>query len=997
MKNLSLPQKNVIWLVLLLLSLKISAQQFNFQYYSLAEGLAQSQVYALFQDSKGYIWMGTQGGGINRFDGTELKLYTPKDGLPSSYINTFFEDGDGQLWVGTSKGIAFQNGKYFKVIPLPENMSKPVNCFCEDQKGGFWVGTKGGLFHKKGDEIEEVKSFPGGNVWDCLSISKEENWFGSSAGLWIKKKNKWAPHPAIEIENSIVQSIKRAPDSTIWVSVFGKALFHITTDSVGAYGLNEGLTSLFTYDIHFDEKGNLWLATQNAGVQVWHPSKGSQFILDEKVGFSNNHVRTILKDDWNNLWFGTSGGGVSKYLGQQFRHFGQQSLLRGQAVYAMNRDTSGKWWLSVGRNGLASLTDTSFQLEGGPELRVKTRAIFKDDEHRLWLGTDGKGVFIQGDSTWTQLKADDGIEGNWVKSIAQDTQGVMWIATADAGISRVMPDSNYARFLIKNFNVSDGLKVYRVNDLLIDKEGRVWFASNKGGGFIKNNKVFNIPDIDDRIRCLIQDPDGAIWAGTAGEGILRIQLNRDTFDVRRLKALTSNNIYLLVFDEEGKLWAGSNLGVDKIRLNEELEVLELEHYGRAEGFKGIETCQDAYWKDEEGHLWFGTMRGLTEYSPQQMELRNTPPKLHFSDISLFYESLKRSDYDTLITNDFSPLKSLEFSHRDNHLQFEFKGIHQSNPESVRYQWRLLGLEENWSPIAQRTQVTYANLDPGSYQFEAKALDVKHQLSSNPIQFAFTIKTPYWQKPWFKAASIVAAILLVGAFIGWRISIIKRKAKRRNQQLSMENQLLQLEQKALQLQMNPHFIFNALNSVQGFIIKRDEVNARKLLQQFAQLMRAILKHSRKSQVSLADEVELLHNYLSLEKVSRGNSFDFSIEMDEFIPVESVKIPPMMIQPFVENAIVHGVAPLKEKGQITLEFEEVDHHIICKVKDNGIGYFKSLEKAQRQYHESTAIKVISERLELLDEKRNGAAGPVIEEWLKENGEVGGTIVRLRLPVG
>ena len=269
---------------------------------------------------------------------------------------------------------------------------------------------------------------------------------------------------------------------------------------------------------------------------------------------------------------------------------------------------------------------------------------------------------------------------------------------------------------------------------------------------------------------------------------------------------------------------------------------------------------------------------------------------------------------------------------------------------------------------------------------------------NLFALSFSILPPFWQKWWFILGAGLLIATIIFTIFRFRLSQIRKKAQAAQEQLELENHLLQLEQKALQLQMNPHFIFNALNTAQSLFMSDDQTAARSLISKFAKLMRAILLHSRETSIPLRDEIDLLENYLAIEQFSRPNKFDFKIRVADELDVDELMIPPMMIQPFVENAIKHGINHLKEKGKIEIEFSKKGNKLECCISDNGIGRRASAElNAQKtKNHKSTALLVTKERLEILNENKNNHKSLEINDLVHSDGSPAGTKVTVRMPL-
>jgi len=333
---------------------------------------------------------------------------------------------------------------------------------------------------------------------------------------------------------------------------------------------------------------------------------------------------------------------------------------------------------------------------------------------------------------------------------------------------------------------------------------------------------------------------------------------------------------------------------------------------------------------------------------------------------------------------------------ENHLGFRLSGVNLARPNKVKYRWQLAGSETDWSPLSVSSSVNYANLDPGSYVFKAQScIDDKN--CSAIITAPFTIEQPYWATWWFRALAGAGILLLSFLFYWFRVKAIRKQEQAKRKELELRNHLLTVEQKALQLQMNPHFIFNALNSINGLVAMRDFAQARKQINRFAVLMRQILSNSRKESISLEEEIKTLENYLTMEQFCRADIFEYDISIADHLDPEEIEVPPMIIQPFVENAVIHGVSHLEKKGKIEIKFYPQGEVLVCEITDSGVGRKKSaaLRKKRSPSHQSTAMAVTKERLDALFAERHGNSIE-ISDIVTENGDVNGTRVTLRIPI-
>lgn len=995
--------------LLLVLSLAGNAQQYQFSNYSVGDGLAQSQVFAMVEDARGYLWMGTRGGGLSRFDGRNFTTFTTQHGLAHNYILALFEASDGRLWVGTNNGLSIYNGLHFENHLVDNAQPLSVGGFAQDAEGNIWIGTGRGVVRYDGSAFEnrtETANYPKGHIGAVFSDRDQNVYLGHNRGFSkVTEAGLQTTTRKQGLNNHLLAAATQDSTGNIWLGTYGNGLNIISDSGIQSWRNSAGLGDGLILSMLTDARGNVWMATQDMGVLLWDARDSTITNLTESDGLCNNHVRCMLEDSWGNLWFGSSGGGVSRYSGQRFVHHDRSTGLPGDYVYSVFEDHAGQLW--TGNSGMGvSLLDSSGWVRYGQDSGfkdVKVKVIFEDRNCNLWLGTEGQGVARWGDSTFTFFNGTNGLSNNWIRDIVEDGYGNLFVATSGGGITVLEPnDSAFSGYIPTHLGSQFGLPQTRVNCLYLDKQERIWFGTPaKGLGYLTYNRQLKLWDEtnglpDNRIRSMVADKAGNLWIGTGGGGVLKMPLYADTIGFESVDVeagLTSGNVYLLELDDEHNLWAGTESGVDRLALDSAGNVLEIKHFGAAEGFVGIETAQNAVCKDRQGNVWFGTIAGLTMLRPGKGEKNLRAPTTSLTNIRLFYEPMQQTSYGAWM-QDWGQLKpGLQLPYDRNHLSFDFLGIDLKNPQKVRYQWRLVGSEEDWSPVTEKSDATYSNLAPGSYTFEVRAMNEDGVWTAEPQTASFTILPPFWQTWWFIALCIAAGLAIIALIFRVRLAQLRRERKA----LTLEKDLLALEQKALRLQMNPHFIFNALNSIQALITLKDEKTARYFLAKFSKLMRNILENSRESVISIESEVATLDSYLSLERFSRNEAFDFSIEVDEVLDAEGINIPPMMIQPFVENAIIHGVAHLSErKGQITVRFyQSGSTGLMCEVSDNGIGRTKakSISSQVAHGHKSTALVVTQERLDLLN--AGSTNGPSLEITDVE-ADGSGTRVVLQLPL-
>jgi ligand-binding sensor domain-containing protein len=976
---------------------ELFAQQYQFTNYSVTDGLAQSQVFAIAQANDGYVWMATQGGGLCRFDGEHFETFSTQQGLASNYIHCLLSVSN-DLFIGTSEGLNLISKGKISTLTFPE-LEISVADLLLLKNGSVAIATNKGLFLYNGSSISK-SSFDLTSIGSLYALEIDnvgQLWIGGNTGLMSCSEQSCTEYTldsGLNIEN--IRALHCDAFGNVWIGTYGAGVNVFTDQKLLDMNPILGLAQGRIHDISSDLEGNIWFATQQKGLCQFKTATAESVFVTEKNGLANNHVRCIFRDDWNNYWIGTSGGGASKYKGQQFKYITQKQGLAGNYIYSISQDSYGRILIGNSGKGIQMLDSGELKTVPLPASlsKTKVKAILQTQNCDWWYGTDGDGVWVNVADSFYQIHTGNGLKSNYIRSLLEDDDGKIWIATAGGGIHKieVLDLDTAINFRMESIGAKNGVEADRINALALDQKGRVWFGSLfKGIGVIENDKLkfqFNSAnsDVDNNINSLISSTDGSIWAGSVSNGIYRILPVGYEFEIQHFTApnsLASNIVYQLIMDDEGRLWVGSEKGVERLTLSVSGEPIERKLFNQEDGFLGVETTLNAAFKAEDGALWFGTINGLSSFDDQAKSLQEALPKLKITKATVNAKAF-----------DFSGLSL--FTYDSNLIAFEYKAISQSKPKSVRYQVRLLGLNTTWSEASDNKSITYTNLPEGDYTFQVKAstngVDWTEIESSN-----FQINPPFWRTKAFIVSMTILSLLLIGFTAIVVYLILKRRMTRRQRQLTIEKEMLMLEQKALRLQMNPHFIFNALNSIQALVSSSDSKTARLYLAKFSKLMRQILDNSRKATIPLENEIAALENYLAIEQFCHNHRFEYEIIIDDNVDSEVIELPPILIQPFVENAIIHGVSQNECLGKISVIFSLKGQYLKCEIKDNGIGRSAAAkQKSQRdQQHKSTALLITQERLDLLNKSADQPSIEIID--LKdENGKPTGTLVQILIAI-
>ena len=985
------------------------AQRINFKNFSVRDGLTQSEINAICEDKYGNLWLGTNGGGIIKYDGWNFRGYREEEGLKNNFVNALCFDDTGNLWIGTTEGLSQYNGIQFKTIDNVEGpLNSEISSIIQDNSHNLWIGTfNKGLYRYDGNVFEHFDSYTGlpDNHINCLmEDSNHAIWIGTNKGACkYEEGNFYLFNRHNDLLSDIIRGIGEDDKGGIWMATYDRGVYCYKDSVFRNYDIYDGLGSNTVFAVYNDGDGNLWFGTAN-GVTKYD---GVLFhTYGERYGLANNIVICMHKDFSDNMWFGTSGGGISRLDNERFVHFMTESDKMGSSVYSLIQAPNGNMIFGTSIGGLTIYNGRKYFLlkEHNGFTSAKVRTLYYSADSVLWIGTGEEGAFKYDRYGFRHYSDPEGLTSKTITAITSDSSGNVWFAGSDSGIYVLYKKTGQ----INRINNSGDPINDKVYSIASDQHGNIWAGTLKG----RLQKIILNPGDslsvtmetystekntnEKSIRSIVTDSMGNVYAGTAGGGLI-IYDGESFLYITRNNGLSSNNIYLLIFDHDNNLWIGSEQGVDKVRFSIDFSLSEIKHYGINEGFTGVEVYRNSCCIDHKGNIWFGTVNGATMYNPAEDLPGNVVPEINLTGIKLFFEDIENTAFADSLTSWYPIPVKLTLPYTKNSLTFEYIGIYLRNPAAVKYKIMLDGNDPDWSPPITRKEVTYSHLSPGNYVFKVISCNEYGIWNDKPATFKFVILAPFWQTFWFRLLILLTLALSIWLLISLRIKKIKISNRIERERLEMEKSILELEQEAARLQMNPHFIFNSLNSVQGFIATNDTFQAKHYLAKFARLMRLVLENAREEFIPLENEIEILENYLKLEKLNANNKFDYSIKIDDILKEEAIEIPPMMIQPFVENAIIHGIKKKKESGYIEINFRKTDRSLIVEIQDNGIGRQQSAKDKEHRgiKHRSTGMKVTLKRLEQLKKLTGFNTGLEIEDLKNEFGDPAGTKVIITLP--
>ncbi|MBD80804.1 MAG: hypothetical protein CL840_17950 [Crocinitomicaceae bacterium] len=771
-----------ILLSFLLLSAPVAHSQIiNFVQYGVEHGLPQSQVNSLVQSNDGRLWIGTVSG-LSSYDGINFTNYYKKDSLAENRITTSFKDSEGHLWFGHWGGSITKydmNTEQFVSIKIEKFSSyQEVSSIIEDTIGGNIIfSTLGSGLFVYNMERQEVKRYDisekneGSRFITTIHLDKEGVlWAGTETeGLFvinlIDLLNEKAEILNINEDKGLAGNHITALieyDEELWVGTNkGISFWKIENNKRVASGNGKSAISIMNEKTELganlitnflkDNHGELWIGTANDGLKVCvKKGKGYKFKhYSTEQGLSFYNIKSLYMDRENTIWIGTDVG-LNQYTSDYFVLYDESVSLTNNIIWSILTDDNGNVWLGTNR-GVSQLMNADninndslivgkYNIEGLSNLPVM--ALYKDSDGDIWFGTGTGNLFrrrVHG--KYEQINIEAHIQ-DVIMSICEDDNQNIWVGTR-SGVARI----NKMTHKMTVFTEEDGLGGNSVTKIIKDKNGTLWFAVLGGSLTSFDGENFRIYDEKDGMNhkvvlSLALDQKGEIWIGCYTGGLYHY--DGKTFTNYNTKnGMKSETPYAIVADLDNNIWFGTTYGIEKY----DRKLNEFSHYGKSEGFLGVEVNPNSTAIDRNGNLWFGTILGAVKYNPNVDYHNNTKPRIKIN------KSLKVNRIESPY-----PFNSV-FDAENNDLTFLFTGISLNNPKKVKYRYRLINYKKTgWDTTNQR-ESSYTNLRPKSYTFEVVAINADN-VESDVATYSFEIKTPFYSSTWF----YVIQILLIGLML-----------------------------------------------------------------------------------------------------------------------------------------------------------------------------------------------------------------------------------------
>ncbi len=950
----------------------------KFRHFEVEDGLPSATVYQAFQDSRDFLWFSTEAG-LARFDGTRFRNFSMDDGLPDNEIFGLFEDSKKRLWFRAYNGHFgyLEHDTIFNAnqIPLLEKLEQPhwVTQIFEDSDNNLYFSQhKDGLAILKNNKVIHIeegdfkKVLPSNAlkhtiiVLGCFEAENGQVHVLSNVAEFIIKKDKPVFLRLFETQfseivplNAITVIAKAANANDLYLIDYQWNEPSIPQKILSNKDLLLNSDMLILGE---SELGGVWLGSFGEGLFLLDNIENSPQVIANYL--ENESVSSVLKDKEGNLWMTTLGGGVYMLSNNKVLTYQVNDGLSDDDLYSITGNSEGNIFVGTQTGTVNYLrSDGSIQiLETGLNTRRYNRitALELDKKGHLWVGSDGGLVTF-------------GVDINFnVKNVK---------ALAITNENEVFVGSSNGLYLIDNQRKERLIWKERVNAIAPETKGRrAWLGSNMGLYYyngVKISKYTGNPLFRYRINDLVMTKDGTLCICTAGNGIV-LKKGKNITQITKKDGLASNVCTDVFWANNGVMWVATNGGVSKFSLANN-KVKDIFSYTETEYLasnevRGIFVRSDTVWAATSGGLSY--IEGL-----DKTEKKRLAPTFYILGVKI-------RERDTTLLHEYN------LAYDQNDILIEYTGISFKSGAQVRYRYQMQGLSEEWIETSSN-EAHFPFLQPGHYTFRVKAISIDGK-ESNERTIKIIIQSPWWKTKLF-------IISLSFFFVSLISGIVYYIVKNREDKMKLNRQISESERMALRAQMNPHFIFNALNSIQHFITMEDEVSANFYLSQFAKLIRRVLENSKKPLVSLEDEITTLQLYLNLEALRFDGKFQHEITLSDDLDAYDVELPSMIIQPFAENAIWHGLMP-KQDGvpMLTINFSRTPENLICEIRDNGIGREAAsmVSKKNLSEHQSTGISNTVRRLSLMSKMENKEAFVEIID-LKEADVAMGTLVIVRIP--
>lgn len=1017
----------------------------NYQHLTVDDGLPYYYIMDLAEDKYGFIWVATWNG-LARYDGSRFisldRLPSDSVYLPSQNITCLLPRGDS-LWIGTNRGLSIfnlQDRSYSNFIldssyyDIPDDAEERlyIRDIYEDRDGNVWLAPMYGGFVKWDKTLQTFTSFPvlrddhlpnAYRMPDQTSLEQiiqdvdQDSilWAASMAGL-IKLNQETGKVTRILYEKMDENTrfrmnrkicLVQGKDRKVYIGgwYLGLSIYN-PLDGTYTY---PGYDSLQNFNMKFPREHlfsitlkspSILYLTYSEGLYSYHIEKQELRVIKKNITRPNPAYFGIrLIDSQKRIWFGSSTGLIiSDPINQQYNWYSlahlnptnDRLIPRGlvEDFFPGYLTISGQY--SDGIYHINPSTGHSFKHEARSVMEKRpyffSWGLSQIDENHLLISEDQNLFgYEKGDEIIRPTGLKIPALKHYLHNILVDVQKTAWIGSKNDGLFTI----DLSNGKIRQYN--DKVSSPRVNGQFQDSKGNIWMVMELGHLVFSRAeeklKVFDF--LKDSTRTFrtggnyCECPNGEVWLSGYAEGLALVSSEAPEKGIIKKIRIVSDagetvSVQRIACNRKNELWAYGANGL--LHLNR--DDWSFESFNSAYGFSpgGLDLFR--FTKDDS--LFIGARDGFYLFDPHKLRINHQLPKPYVvSVVSNQGPKNRLEDHLNKLPVILRPMENV--------ITIDFSAINHTLAEAGQFRYMLDGVDEDWIDPGDKRSITYVYLAGGDYTFKLKAANNEGFWNPEIYQLPIHVGTPWYKTSFFWLILIGFMIAIVYTYYRDRIRQVEVKSE-------FEKRVADLEMSALRAQMNPHFIFNCLNSIDAYIIKNDSRKASEYLNNFSRLVRLILQNSRTSYVNLKDELEALELYIKLEQMRLRSSFEYEINLRDGLLPDNYEIPPMLIQPYVENAIWHGLNYLDAGGKVMIEIETNGDTLICTIEDNGIGRAAAakIREAKNVKRKSMGMGITTARIEIINKLYETDNQIQIFDLYDEEGQAAGTRVILHIPV-
>jgi ligand-binding sensor domain-containing protein len=995
---------------------------YSFHHISQTDGLLNNTVSSLTQDNRGFIWIATKSG-LQRYDGARFVNYRLESG----------EEHEGEIASGVyfdaaANQLVLTARNHIKQLDLLSNRLKAVdegglraagtayNTAYKDGQGASWI--LGSYYVLNIDPARRSPSLyacslPAGLAKD---LRHRQTWIANGMGLLLFDEDTrklysfgYNPlrHPLLQVpELKQAKGVTMDSQNNLWINSWSKWFykFNILTQKMTAYSLDSirklqgelesPTVPLQVNAIFEDDHHTIWLATSNAGLLRYDrvADRFMAFITDNTNSRSvqyNYEIFCVAQDKDENIWLGTDKGisffnPYQSYFKAIAHEPGVERSLPKREITCYTETAQGDVLVGTWGGGI-SLFDSQLRFKktiffAGANEENLIWCFVQNDDGKVWIGCQHGYLHIYDPSNGaiTTIHPAE-LENSTVRCMKKDSHGNILLGLHNGKIAK------WDRHQNKFYPYRDSLAsapqfLAPVTNILIDKDDLCWVSTERGfSEFDEATQRFtSVPfsgKTDPGAGQAIPDTDSSLLMGMDNGGL--VSFNKRTRQFTPIKTgdtPASFTVSAIDKDKEGNLWFTTDYNLFKyipsankcIRYNMEPAVINSSF--EPHGFYHL----------RDGRWLIATSTEVICFRPDSLD------GLPGETLPVEITGMKIFDRYVFVDSLLSGKKPVWLSYRQNFLTIEFATLHFAGIKAINYHYRLSDIDKDWVSASALRSASYTDLAPGDYTFSV--MTEGGSPDGKATSFRIIIAPPFWQTWWCRAGGILLVGYVFYLFARRRIKAIRREA-------GLKQQIVETEMMALRAQMNPHFIFNCINSIDALIQSNDKYQATVYLNKFARLIRNILDSSKQNTVALTRDFETLKLYIELEQFRNENKFGYEINVDPFLLQDDYRIPPLIIQPYVENAILHGLRHRSDnKGKLLISVSRQKGQFVYLIEDNGVGRDKANSAPQKD-RQSYGIQMSNERVKLFNKE---AVASVIIEDLEDGGRPAGTKVTVSLNI-